>query len=84
MTTDLQRVPWVGPSTEQALLEVGVKRAEDLRFQQPDELYQRLCDVRGERIDPCVKYVFRCAVYWATTPDPDPRLLKWWNWKDGA
>lgn len=84
MTTDLQRVPWVGPSTERALLEVGVKRADELRLQQPDELYDRLCDVRGERIDPCVKYVFRCAVYWATTPDPDPELLKWWNWKDGA
>jgi hypothetical protein len=27
-------------------------------------------------------YVFRCAVYYASTRDPDPRLLQWWNWKD--
>ncbi|MFQ5530190.1 MAG: helix-hairpin-helix domain-containing protein [Gemmatimonadota bacterium] len=82
MKTDLQRVPGVGPSIERCLLELGLERAEDLRSQQPDALYDRLCELRGERIDPCVKYVFRCAVYWSTTPEPDPELLKWWNWKD--
>lgn len=80
--TELQGAPGVGPSIERCLLELGLKTPDDLRSQQPDELYRRLCDLRRERIDPCVKYVFRCAVYWASTPDPDPELLKWWNWKD--
>jgi hypothetical protein len=31
-----------------------------------------------------VLYVFRCAVYFASKPHPDPQRLKWWNWKDGA
>jgi hypothetical protein len=26
-------------------------------------------------------YTFRCAVYAASEPGPDPELLKWWNWK---
>ena len=26
--------------------------------------------------------VYRCAVYFASTEDPDPEKLKWWNWKD--
>lgn len=32
----------------------------------------------------CVLYVYRCAVYFAQTPDPDPEKCKWWNWKDEA
>ena len=83
MKTDLQSAPSVGPRIEQALLDVGVQGVADLRDRDPDELYVRLCALRGERIDPCVKYSFRCAVYWARTPNPDPELLKWWNWKDG-
>jgi len=31
-----------------------------------------------------VLYTFRCAVYYAKTPGPDPRLLLWWNWKDAS
>jgi hypothetical protein len=27
-------------------------------------------------------YVLRCAVYYASTDDPNPERLKWWNWKD--
>ncbi len=82
MKTDLQRAPSVGPSIERALLDLGVQGVSDLRDRDPDELYVRLCALRGERIDPCVKYSFRCAVYWACTPNPEPELLKWWNWKD--
>lgn len=83
MKTDLQRAPSVGPSIERALLDLGLEGVADLRNRDPDELFDRLCALRGERIDPCVKYSFRCAVYWASTPNPYPELLKWWNWKDG-
>jgi hypothetical protein len=82
MKTELQGAPGVGPSIERDLLDLGLSNAADLRAQEPDALFEKLCDLRGERIDPCVKYVFRCAVYWASTRDPDPELLKWWNWKD--
>jgi hypothetical protein len=37
--------------------------------------------LRSVRQDPCVLYVFRCAVYFARTADPEPDLLKWWAWK---
>ena len=32
--------------------------------------------------DRCLLYVFRCAVYFAETPKPQPKKLLWWNWKD--
>jgi hypothetical protein len=38
--------------------------------------------MRGVLIDRCQLYVYRCAVYYAGTPGPDPEKLKWWNWKD--
>lgn len=33
-------------------------------------------------MDRCMLYVFRCAVYYASSEQHDPELLKWWNWKD--
>jgi hypothetical protein len=33
-------------------------------------------------MDRCVLYAFRCAVYYASHDVRDPKLLKWWNWKD--
>ncbi|NJM89920.1 MAG: hypothetical protein HC847_25010 [Hydrococcus sp. RU_2_2] len=38
--------------------------------------------LRGQHIDRCVLYVFRCAVYYASNSVREPELLKWWNWKD--
>ncbi len=45
-------------------------------------MYERLCHRTGVRQDPCVLYVFRCAVYFAEEPRPEAELLKWWSWKD--
>jgi hypothetical protein len=41
---------------------------------------RRLEALSGGRQDPCVLDTFRCAVYAASTPDPDPERLKWWTW----
>ena len=79
---DLQRIPGVGPSISRDLRDLGVGRVADLEGADPDALFDRLCELRGARIDPCVRYVFRCAVYFADHPRPDPTLLNWWHWKD--
>jgi hypothetical protein len=79
---DLQRIPGVGPSLARDLADLAIRRVSDLRRRNPERLYQRLCTLRGEHIDRCVLYVFRCAVYFAATPNPEPERLKWWNWKD--
>jgi hypothetical protein len=56
----------------------------DLRRRSPERLYEQLSELRGQPMDRCVLYVFRCAVYFASTPRPEPERLKWWNWKDGG
>ena len=92
-TMDLQTIPGVGPSIARDLTGLGIGRVRDLEGRDPNELYERLSEQRGVRMDPCVLYVFRCAVYYAEThaaetgrpdrelPSSERELLKWWNWK---
>lgn len=82
--TELRRIPGVGPSIAQDLVDLGIQWVIDLKGADPEALYERLCLMRGQHIDRCVLYVFRCAVYFASHEEHDPLLLKWWNWKDPA
>jgi hypothetical protein len=79
---DLLTIPGVGKRIAQDLRDLGIRRVDDLRNGDPQALYDTLCELRGARIDPCVLYTFRCAVYFATEERHDPELSKWWNWKD--
>ena len=78
----LQQIPGVGLKLAQAFCNIGLHSVRDLKDQDPEVLYQRLCDFEGGHVDRCVLYVFRCTVYYASNTDHDPDLLKWWNWKD--
>jgi len=78
----LEEIPGVGPSIARDLEELGIREVAGLRGRDPRELYEKLCALRGVRIDRCVLYVFRCAVYYASRSAHDPELLKWWSWKD--
>ncbi len=78
----LQEIPGIGPSLAVDLRDLGIRRVADLRGKDPERLYQRLIALRGAHQDRCVLYVFRCAVYYASTKRPRPELLLWWNWKD--
>ena len=82
MPDELQTIPGVGPSIAKDLRELGIRRVADLRGRDPERLYARSNAIRGVRQDPCLLYVFRCAVYFASTERPNPSLLKWWAWKD--
>ncbi len=84
MTSDLRVIPGVGPAVEGDLIALGIHSVEELRGHDPEDLYARLCVYQGMRVDRCMLYVFRCAVYFAETESPDPELLKWWSWKDRA
>jgi hypothetical protein len=61
---------------------LGIGQVAQLANADPQKLYDHLALLDGASHDRCVLYVFRCAVYYASHPNPDPELLKWWNWKD--
>jgi hypothetical protein len=81
---DLRSLPSIGPSLAKDLRDLGYQTPSDLHGQDPEKMYDDLCELRGQRIDRCVLYSFRCAVYSVTSSDRDPELAKWWNWKDRA
>ena len=78
----LETIPGVGKSIAGDLRDIGIHRVTDLVNKNPQKLYDVLCKKRKNKIDPCVLYVFRCAVYYAENENHDPELLKWWNWKN--
>ncbi len=79
---DLLRIPSVGPALAADLLSLGIRCVEDLRLRDPQALYDALCEKTWRHHDRCVLYSFRAAVYFASTANPEPAKLQWWNWKD--
>jgi Pathogenicity locus len=79
---ELRTIPGIGKSIAEDLWNLGMRSVQDLKEQKPTELYDRLCILQDTKVDRCMLYVFRCAIYYATEEHYDPELLKWWNWKD--
>ena len=79
---ELRTIPGVGIQTEKDLIALGYPTIAFLRDADPEMLYQRECSLRGIKVDRCQLYIYRCAVYYATTEHPNPEKLKWWKWKD--
>ena len=80
----LRTIPGVGPSIAADLRALGINDPTDLRGRNPEQLYARSNRLRGVTQDRCLLYVFRCAVYFASTSRHQPERLKWWNWSDAA
>ena len=79
---EFRKIPGVGKSISQDLYDLGYRSIEELKNQNPEEMYTNICVHQGMHVDRCMLYVFRCAVYYASNDIHDPELLKWWNWKD--
>ena len=79
---DLEQIPGVGKRIAQDMRNIGISSVKQLKGQEPETLYQKLCDFKASPVDRCMLYVLRCAVYYASNTEHDPELLKWWNWKD--
>lgn len=77
-----EEIPGVGKSISRDFFDLGYRSIQELKTENPEQMYTKLCALRGQPIDRCVLYVFREAVYFANSADPEPELLKWWNWKD--
>ena len=79
---DLEQIPGVGEVIARDMRSIGIKSIAQLKGRNPEILYQKLCDFKSGPVDRCMLYVFRCAVYYASNTKHNPRLLKWWNWKN--
>ena len=79
---ELIKIPGVGKSIARDLVNIGIKSISDLKGKDPGKLYDKSNKFAGVVQDRCLLYVFKCAVYFASTRKHDPEKLKWWNWKD--
>lgn len=78
----MQVIPGIGPSMAVDLRDLGTHQVADLKGRDPEQMYRRLITLRGAHQDRCVQYLFRGAVYSASTLRPHRALLDWWRWKD--
>ncbi len=80
--TELRTIPSIGLRLAEMLYAVGIRHVSDLKGKNPEALYAKLQKKLDTKVDRCVLYTFRCAVYYASNTKHDSHLLKWWNWKD--
>ena len=79
---EFRKIPGVGTSIAEDLWNLGLRSLDDLKGVDAERLYKLLCEFQGCKVDRCMLYVFRCAIYFASENNHQPELLKWWNWKD--
>lgn len=79
---EFKKIPGVGVSIAHDLWDLGLRSLEDLKNAHAEQLYKDLSRLHGRKIDRCVLYVFRCAIYFVSESNHNKELLKWWNWKD--
>ncbi|NOY27460.1 MAG: hypothetical protein GXP62_16465 [Oligoflexia bacterium] len=70
----------VGPATVEDLRALGITSVGALVSEDPRDLYDRLCALRGQRLDPCCEDVFRAAVAQARDPKLPADQRRWWYW----
>jgi Pathogenicity locus len=76
----LQDLVSIGPAMlrDFALLNIG--SVAQLSRQNPEKLYERLCEVTGQAQDICCLDVFRAAVAQARDPRLPLEKRQWWYW----
>lgn len=76
----LRDLAGVGPKTLEDFETLGVGSVAQLAKRNPQALYERLCALKGQRIDPCCLDVFVCAVAQARNPSLPADQRNWWYW----
>lgn len=79
---EFKQIPGVGDKISEDFYLLGLRGKDDLKGKSPELLYEKLCKIQNTRVDRCMLYVFRAAVYFVSNKIHEPELLKWWNHKD--
>ena len=79
---ELMTIPGVGKTIANKLYNIGIRKISDLKGRHPEEIYFKCCGYDNAQHCRCLLYVFRCAIYFASTKNPNPEKLLWNYWKD--
>ena len=75
MANELTDIPNVGPAVARKLGQLGIGSLDDLRGQDGEQLFDRLCELDGTRHDPCLLDTFVAVVAYADGGPARP----WWE-----
>jgi nucleotidyltransferase/DNA polymerase involved in DNA repair len=70
----------VGPATAKDLALLGITTVAQLAEREAGELYARLCEITGQRHDPCCEDVFAAAIAQARDPALPREQSDWAYW----
>ena len=76
--SNLEELPNIGKAIAGNLHLIGIDHPRELIGKEPFQLYEKLCDITGQRHDPCVIDVFMSVVHFMEGGDP----LPWWKFTD--
>jgi hypothetical protein len=74
----LRDLAGVGPATLRDFEMLRIRSVPQLAKADGRRLYLRLCELTGQRQDPCVWDVFECAVAQARNPHLPAEQKQWW------
>ena len=70
----------IGPASLKDFDLLGVTSLDDLSGRDPQELYDALCRLKGQKVDICGLDVMHCAVAQARNPHLPPEQRDWFWW----
>ena len=76
----LRDLSGIGPAMLKDFEMLGIRSVPQLAKSDGRKLYDRLCQLTGQRQDPCVWDTFECAVAQARNPDLPAEQRQWWFW----
>lgn len=79
-TRRLQDLRGIGPRMLEDFQKLGIGSVRQLRSCEAQSLYDAMCELTGQRQDPCVLDTFRCAIEQARNPNLPAEQREWWYW----
>jgi hypothetical protein len=76
----LQDLISVGPAMLRDFDMLGIRTVDQLGRQDPNRLYQKLCQITSRQQDICCLDVFCAAIAQARNPLLPPEQSQWWYW----
>lgn len=70
----------VGPAMIRDFKRLGIHSVAQLSHRNPEKLYEKLCEIKGQPQDICCLDVFRAAVAQARNPRLSVKQRQWWYW----
>lgn len=79
-TRRLRDLRGIGPRMLDDFQKLGIGSVRQLRGCKAQDLYDAMCELSGQRQDPCVLDTFRCAIEQARNPGLPAEQREWWYW----